>query len=200
MIKAVIIVIVIVVATFFGFLMISDSQSNQTQDLNLTQQTGNSPQQITPTQTVQISPPVELVQATKAVIKTEKGDITLELYPQDAPKTVSNFAKKSKSGFYNNLTFHRVEDWVVQGGDPLGNGTGGDDMPTELNKKPFIVGSLGVARGPNIQVSNDSQFFITTQEADWLDGQYTNFGMVTDGMDVVKQIKVGDKILSIEVE
>src|SRR3989338_8496830 len=89
--------------------------------------------------------------AQKAIIKTEKGDITLTLYPADAPKTVANFIEKAKSGFYKNLTFHRVEDWVVQGGDPLGTGTGGGNMPTELNNKPFIVGSLGVARGGNIK-------------------------------------------------
>jgi cyclophilin family peptidyl-prolyl cis-trans isomerase len=136
----------------------------------------------------------------KAVIKTEKGDITLTLYPNEAPKTVANFIAKAKSGFYKNLTFHRVEDWVVQGGDPLGTGTGGGDMPTELNNKPFIVGSLGVARGGNIKISNDSQFFITTTDASWLNSQYTNFGIVTNGMDVVKKIEIGDKILEITTE
>jgi cyclophilin family peptidyl-prolyl cis-trans isomerase len=138
--------------------------------------------------------------AQKAVIKTEKGDITLTLYPTDAPKTVANFIEKAKSGFYKNLTFHRVEDWVVQGGDPLGTGTGGGDMPTELNNKPFVVGSLGVARGGNIKISNDSQFFIATTDASWLNSQYTNFGIVTNGMDVVKKIEIGDKILEIITE
>ena len=138
--------------------------------------------------------------AQKAIIKTEKGDITLTLYPADAPKTVANFIEKAKSGFYKNLTFHRVEDWVVQGGDPLGTGTGGGNMPTELNNKPFIVGSLGVARGGNIKISNDAQFFITTTDASWLNGQYTNFGIVTNGMDIVKNIEVGDKILEITTE
>jgi len=136
----------------------------------------------------------------RAVIQTSKGSITLELYPDDAPLTVANFGNKAKEGFYNGLNFHRVEDWVVQGGDPLGNGTGGGDMPTELNDNPFQVGSLGVARGGNIQISNDSQFFITKQEADWLNGQYTNFGIVTDGMDVVNQLEIGDEIVSVSVE
>lgn len=135
-----------------------------------------------------------------AVIKTEKGDITLTLYPTDAPKTVANFIKKAKSGYYKNLIFHRVEDWVIQGGDPLGTGTGGGDMPTELSNKPFVIGSLGVARGGDIKISNDSQFFITTTDASWLNSQYTNFGIVTNGMDVVKKIKIGDKILEITVE
>jgi len=139
-------------------------------------------------------------QANIAIIKTERGDITLILYPNEAPKTVANFIAKAKSGFYNNLIFHRVEDWVIQGGDPLGTGTGGNDMSTELNNKPFIIGSLGVARGPDIKISNDAQFFITTTDASWLNSQYTNFGIVTDGMDVVKNIEIGDKILGITLE
>lgn len=136
----------------------------------------------------------------KAVIKTSKGTIELELYSNDAPKTVENFASKAKSGFYNNLAFHRVEDWVIQGGDPKGTGSGGRDMPTELNDKPFVVGSLGVARKDNIRISNDAQFFITKQAAPWLNSQYTNFGKVTKGMDVVTKIAIGDKILGITVE
>ena len=138
--------------------------------------------------------------AQTAIIKTEKGNITLTLYPTDAPKTVANFIAKAKNGFYKNLTFHRVEDWVVQGGDPLGTGTGGGNMPTELNNKPFIVGSLGIARGADLKISNDAQFFITTTDASWLNGQYTNFGIVTNGMDIVKNIEVGDKILEITTE
>ena len=134
---------------------------------------------------------------TSAIIKTSKGDIEIVFYTEDAPNTVSNFVQKAKSGFYNNLTFHRVEDWVVQGGDPLGNGTGGGNMPTELNNKPFTAGSLGVARGGDINVSNDAQFFITKTDASWLNGQYANFGIVTKGMDVVNKIEIGDKILGI---
>ena len=135
-----------------------------------------------------------------AVIKTSKGDITLTLYPKDAPNTVDNFVKKAKSGFYNNLTFHRVEDWVIQGGDPMHNGTGGGSMTTELNNKPFIVGSLGVARRGDIKVSNDAQFFITKTDASWLNGQYTNFGIVTKGIDIVNKIEIGDKIFGITTE
>lgn len=140
------------------------------------------------------------LKATKAVIKTSKGDIELQLYPDDAPNTVANFVKKSQSNFYNNLTFHRVEDWVIQGGDPLGNGTGGGNMPTELNKKPFVVGSLGVARGQDIKISNDAQFFITKKDSSFLNGQYTNFGIVTKGMDIVNNIAIGDKILGVTTE
>lgn len=134
---------------------------------------------------------------TTAVIKTERGDIAITLYPKEAPNTVANFVQKAKSGFYNNLIFHRVEDWLIQGGDPLHNGTGGGKMATELNNKPFVVGSLGVARGQDINISNDAQFFITKTDASWLNSQYTNFGIVTSGMDVVNQIQIGDKILRI---
>lgn len=135
-----------------------------------------------------------------ASIETSKGTIEVELYPNKAAGTVKNFTTKATSGFYKNLTFHRVESWVIQGGDPLGNGTGGDKMPTELSDEPFVEGSLGVARGGDIKVSNDSQFFICTTDCDWLNGQYTNFGKVTKGMDVAKKIAVGDKILSISVK
>lgn len=146
------------------------------------------------------TPGQQVESATKAVIKTSKGDITIELYPQDAPNTVKNFTKKATTNYYNNLTFHRVEDWVLQGGDPKGNGTGGGNMPTELNKKSFVIGAVGVARGGDIKISNDSQFFIVKKDSTFLDGQYTNFGMVTAGMDVVQKMAIGDKIISISVE
>lgn len=138
--------------------------------------------------------------ATQATIKTSKGDIVIKLYPEEAPNTVNNFITKAASGFYENLTFHRVEDWVIQGGDPDGNGTGGGSMPTELNDVPFKTGSVGVARGGNIQISNDAQFFICTTDCAWLTGQYTNFGEVIQGMDVAKQIAIGDKILAISYQ
>ncbi|MBI2033096.1 MAG: peptidylprolyl isomerase [Candidatus Levybacteria bacterium] len=142
----------------------------------------------------------ESAKASSIVIKTSKGDITIKFYANDAKNTVANFVNKAKSGFYNNLTFHRVEDWVVQGGDPLGNGTGGGNMQTELNDHPFVRGSVGVARGNDIKISNDAQFFITKQDASHLNGQYTNFGEVTSGMDVVDKIEIGDKILGLTIE
>ena len=143
--------------------------------------------------------PVKEIPAENAVIETTKGKIEIALFSDAAPNTVANFANKSQNGFYNNLTFHRVEDWVVQGGDPLGNGTGGGQMPTELNNNPFIRGSVGVARRENIEVSNDSQFFITKTDAPHLDSQYTNFGQVSKGLDVVDKLEIGDKIISITI-
>lgn len=164
-----------------------------------------SPVTSTPSPSVNTSPSTQPTAAqnpiaTKAVITTSKGNIELQLYPDAAPKTVANFVKKAQSDFYKNLTFHRVEDWVLQGGDPAGNGTGGGIMPTELNDKPFVTGSLGVARGQDITISNDAQFFITKSDASWLNKQYTNFGIVTKGMDVVNKMQIGDKILGITTE
>lgn len=134
-----------------------------------------------------------------AIIKTSKGDIELSLYPTDAPNTVANFAQKAKSGFYNNLIFHRVEDWVIQGGDPLGNGTGGGSIPVEFNNQPFVIGSLGIASRGDGVTQNDAQFFITKSDSPFLNGKYTNFGIVTKGMDVVEKIAIGDKILEIKI-
>jgi len=136
----------------------------------------------------------------KATIATSKGNISVELYPENAPNTVKNFVDKAKSGFYKNLTFHRVEDWVIQGGDPLGNGAGGGEMPSEFSQRPFGVGSLGVARGGDPKISNDSQFFICTKDCSWLTGQYTNFGTVVSGMDVALNIAIGDTILGVTIE
>ncbi len=136
---------------------------------------------------------------TIAIIHTSKGSITLELYSDQAPHTVENFISKASSGFYTGLTFHRVEDWVIQGGDPAGDGSGGGQMSTELNHLPFSQGSLGIARGDNINFSNDSQFFICTSQCGHLTGQYTNFGQVISGLDVAQNIVIGDTIDSIDI-
>lgn len=133
----------------------------------------------------------------QVILKTDKGEIKIKLYPKEAPKTVKNFLDKAQSDYYKGLAFHRVEDWVVQGGDPLGNGTGGGDIPTELSKLPFKLGSVGVARAGDIKVSNDSQFFICTKDCSFLNEQYTIFGEVVEGMEIVNQIQIGDKIESI---
>jgi peptidyl-prolyl cis-trans isomerase B (cyclophilin B) len=128
------------------------------------------------------------------------GIVQMALRPDKAPNTVATFITKVNAGFYNGLTFHRVvADFVVQGGDPRGDGTGGGNQPTELNDLPFCKGSLGIARGSDIKISNDSQWFICTGTCRSLDAMYSNFGQVTSGMDVVLGIKVGDKIKSIKI-
>ena len=139
--------------------------------------------------------------ATKASIELAKGgSFTIALRPDKAPQTVDRFAGKARSGFYNNLTFHRVEDWVVQGGDPSGNGTGGEKVPSEYNDLSFSLGAVGIARGPDPAINNGSQWFVVLKDSTFLDKQYTNFGQVASGMDVVKGIKIGDKIKTITVE
>lgn len=138
----------------------------------------------------------------KAVITLEKGGtIVIALRPDKAPKTVTNFANVALSGCYNGLTFHRVvANFVAQGGDPLGTGTGGGSQPTELSDLPFIKGAVGVARAGDIKVSNDRQFYICTGECLNLNNAYTNFGQVISGQDVADKIVVGDKIKTITVE
>jgi cyclophilin family peptidyl-prolyl cis-trans isomerase len=137
------------------------------------------------------------------VVETDKGKIVAKLYTQESAnvsKTIANFEKKANAGEFNGRVFHRVEDWVIQGGDPLGNGTGGGDMPSEYNNIPFKAGALGVARGPDPKINNDSQFFYLKSDADALNGQYTNFGQVVEGMDVVNKIAIGDKMNKVYVE
>jgi peptidyl-prolyl cis-trans isomerase B (cyclophilin B) len=165
--------------------------------LGQVQQSGGQQQQPTTQPTTVIQGP--LAASVSATIETSKGNITLTLYGDVAPNTVANFINKANSGYYKGLIFHRVEDWVIQGGDPMGNGTGGGEIATEINQRPFVQGSIGMARGNNIQISNDSQFFITKTDASWLNGQYDNFGIVTNGMDVVNAIQIGDKILGITI-
>jgi cyclophilin family peptidyl-prolyl cis-trans isomerase len=125
-----------------------------------------------------------------ATMKTSEGDIVLELFEEDAPKTVGNFKKLASEGFYDGLIFHRViADFMIQGGCPQGTGTGGPGytFEDEINQHKVVRGALAMANaGPN---TNGSQFFIvTTDEAPWLDGKHTVFGEVRDGMDVVNRI------------
>jgi peptidyl-prolyl cis-trans isomerase B (cyclophilin B) len=126
-----------------------------------------------------------------AVMHTNHGDITVELFDDDAPKTVENFKKLSNDSFYNGVIFHRViKDFMVQGGDPTGTGRGGPGytFEDEFNDHKIVRGALAMANaGPN---TNGSQFFIvTTDAAPWLDGKHTVFGHVVDGMEVVDKIE-----------
>jgi len=130
-----------------------------------------------------------------ATIHTSEGPIELELHAEDAPKTVENFVKLSREGFYEGVIFHRViPDFMIQGGDPTGTGTGGPgyQFEDEFNEHPVERGALAMANaGPN---TNGSQFFIvTTEAAPWLNGKHTVFGRVTSGMDVVDRISQVDR-------
>jgi cyclophilin family peptidyl-prolyl cis-trans isomerase len=135
-------------------------------------------------------------------IETSYGKIEIELFSREAPKTVARIKELAEKGFYDGLSFHRVvPGFVVQGGDPRGDGTGGSgqNLPAEFNAKPHVEGSVAMARAadPN---SADSQFYICLAPQPYLDGKYTVFGQVTKGMDSVKQIKVGDKMTKVSVK
>jgi peptidyl-prolyl cis-trans isomerase B (cyclophilin B) len=126
-----------------------------------------------------------------ATMSTSEGAIELELFDEDAPKTIENFRKLASSGFYDGLTFHRViKDFMIQGGCPQGTGTGGPGytFEDEINDHKVVRGALAMANaGPN---TNGSQFFIVTaRECPWLDGKHTVFGEVTEGLDVVDRLE-----------
>src|SRR3954451_21142598 len=137
------------------------------------------------------------------VIETPKGTIVCSLATSsdaNVSSTIANFEQKAGAGYFNGLKFHRVEDWVIQGGDPTGTGSGGDKMPAEYNTLPFKTGALGVARGPDKSRNSDCQYFIVRRESRFLDGEYTNFGQVIEGMDVVRAITKGDPMTTVTVE
>jgi len=137
-----------------------------------------------------------------AVITLDNGnEIRMEFFPADAPKTVDNFVTLAKKGFYNGLTFHRVvPDFVVQGGDPKGNGTGGPGytIPAEFNKNKHVRGAVAMARSQHPD-SEGSQFYICYGNTPHLDGNYTVFGKVTSGMEHVDRIKQGDRMKTVAI-
>ena len=131
----------------------------------------------------------------QATLHTNMGAIAVELFDDHAPKTVANFRKLAEDGFYNGVIFHRViPDFMIQGGDPTGTGSGGPGytFEDEFNDRSVVRGALAMANsGPN---TNGSQFFIVTADAcPWLDGKHTVFGRVTDGMDTVDAISDVDR-------
>src|SRR3954467_10331309 len=130
-----------------------------------------------------------------ATLHTSAGPVTVELFDDDAPKTVANFRKLAGDGFYDGLIFHRaIPDFMIQGGCPEGTGTGGPGytFEDEINEHKIVRGALAMANaGPN---TNGSQFFIVTaDECPWLDGKHTVFGQVTGGLDVVDTISTVPK-------
>jgi peptidyl-prolyl cis-trans isomerase B (cyclophilin B) len=142
----------------------------------------------------------ESVKNPLAVIHTKKGDIRIELYAKDAPMTVDNFIQLSRSGFYNGLTFVRVvPNFVIQGGDPRGdqNGGPGYQIRCEINLRRYETGTVGMALSG--KDTGGSQFFITHSPQPHLDGGYTVFGQVIEGMDVVNRLARNDRIERVEV-
>lgn len=144
-----------------------------------------------------------------ATIKNVKGTIVAELYGADAPLTVANFVKLTKAKYYDGLAFHRVvKDFVIQGGDQAGNGSGGPGYEIRMERSPkllHVLGALAMARSQDIN-SAGSQFYITTadnantQNLDNPDSPYAVFGKVVKGLDVAQKIKQGDKIISITIK
>jgi cyclophilin family peptidyl-prolyl cis-trans isomerase len=132
---------------------------------------------------------------TAAALHTSEGTVEIELFAEDAPRTVGNFTKLAQDGFYDGLAFHRViPDFMIQGGCPRGDGAGGPgyQFEDEFNDHPVARGALAMANaGPN---TNGSQFFIVTADAcPWLDGKHTVFGQVVSGLDVVDRISHVDR-------
>ena len=156
---------------------------------------------------------------TATVALTNGNSFTFELNRTAAPNSVQNFIDKARCGALTGTIFHRVEDWVIQGGDPVtkgergkdyyiqgadqpqGNvpaaGLGGGKMPTETSDQPFEAGAVGFARGADPNLTNDSQFFVLRQDARHLDGGYTYIGKITAGLEVVRAIQIGDKIAGV---
>jgi len=136
-----------------------------------------------------------------ATIETEKGNLVLELFASDVPMTVNNFVSLAREGFYDGLTFHRVvPGFVVQGGCPIGDGTGGPgyQFDDEITEHTHVAGALSMANsGPN---TNGSQFFITYTPQHHLNGDHSVFGQLVEGMDVLERIEQGDVMIRITIE
>ncbi len=145
---------------------------------------------------------VDPSKAYTATIVTDKGTMVFNLLPKVAPVTVNSFVFLSREGFFDGLTFHRVEPgFVIQGGDPQGTGMGGPgyNLPAEFNPTKHVTGTLAMARAsdPN---SAGSQFYVTLAPASFLDNQYTVFGQIVSGMDVALKTAVGDVMRQVTIE
>lgn len=155
-----------------------------------------------PPQPSELAASTERANRSPVRIATAHGDITFMLFPGEAPQHVAAFMKLSDAGFYDGLTFHRVEPgFVVQGGDPKGDGTGGPGyhLKAEFNDRPHLRGTVAMARAAQPD-SAGSQFYICLDDARFLDGQYTVFGQMTDGFEVLAAIRRGDAMTSVKVE
>ncbi len=156
----------------------------------------------TPPQPTELNEYAERARRSRVRISTPHGDIVFTLFPDDAPLHVAAFMKLADAGFYDGLTFHRVEpQFVVQGGDPQGDGTGGPGyrLRAEFNARPHRRGTVAMARASHPD-SAGSQFYICLDDAPFLDGQYTVFGQMTEGFEALDSIRRGDAMTSVKVE
>ena len=145
---------------------------------------------------------IERARKSRARLSTAKGDIVFTFFPDDAPQHAAAFIKLADAGFYDGLAFHRVEPgFVVQGGDPSGNGTGGPGykLKAEFNERPHVRGTVAMARAGHPD-SAGSQFYVCLDDARFLDRQYTVFGQMTEGFDALDAIRVGDKMTKVTIE
>jgi len=148
-------------------------------------------------------PPLTIDQDKQYIVnmETDKGTIRIQLFPKDAPKTVNNFVFLSREGYYDGLTFHRIiENFMAQGGDPIGTGTGGPgyQFEDEFSDQSHVVGALSMANsGPN---TNGSQFFIVYTPQTHLNGRHTVFGQVIEGMEVALALEIGDRMTKVTIE
>lgn len=138
----------------------------------------------------------------QALIETNRGAFAMRFYPHEAPVTVANFVQLAKSGFYNGLAFHaRDRNFILKGGDPSGFGDGGPGytIPAEFNRHANVPGTVAMARNAADPNSAGSQFYICLARAKYLDGKFTVFGQVTDGMDTVLSLRKGDTIKRVSI-
>ena len=156
----------------------------------------------TPPQTDELDAYTEKAAASQVRISTDKGDMVFTFFPDDAPMHSAAFIKLAEAGFYDGLVFHRVEPgFVIQGGDPDGDGTGGPGyrLKAEFNSKPHLRGAVAMARSSSPD-SAGSQFYVCLADARFLDNNYTVFGMLTDGYETLDAIRRGDAMNSVTVE
>ncbi len=138
----------------------------------------------------------------RVLIETDRGKLSIELFPDVAPKTVARFTELVKKGFYNGLTVHRVvPKFLIQGGDPSGDGTGGSGqtIPAEFNERKHQAGTVGMARTKDPD-SADSQFYICLEPQPFLDGKYTVFGQVVEGLDLLPKFQEGDVMRKVSLK
>ena len=157
---------------------------------------------LTPPQPSELKEYSETARRSQARIATGRGDIVFTFFPDDAPAHVAAFIKLAEAGFYDGLKFHRVEPgFVVQGGDPKGDGTGGPgyNLRAEFNARPHVRGTVAMARASQPD-SAGSQFYICLDDARFLDRQYTVFGQMIDGFDALDAIKRGDAMTRVRIE